>query len=196
MTRASAAGGGARVAVGDINGDGTPDLAVAAGFQGGPRTALFDGKTVFGTPTRLVGDFFGFPGTDSQTLRNGEFLALGDVDGDGKADLILGGGPGGAPRVFILSGAKLAANDVAGAQAAPVGNFFVAGETGNFGGVRVAAKNADGDTKADVVAGSGEGRPSRVRVYFGKTFTGSAEPAGFQDLDPFAATLPGGVFVG
>jgi len=130
------------------------------------------------------------------TLRNGEFLALGDVDGDGRADLILGGGPGGAPRVFILSGAKIAAGDVAGAQAAPLANFFVAGETNNNGGVRVSAKDADGDAKADVVVGSGEGRPSRVRVYLGKNFAGGGEPATFQDFDPFAATLAGGVFVG
>ena len=81
------------------------------------------------------------------------------------------------------------------AQSAPIANFFVAGETTNFGGVRVAAKDADGDTKAEVIAGSGEGRPSRVRVYSGKAF-GGGEPSAFQDIDPFGATLAGGVFVG
>src|SRR5207249_875395 len=35
--------GGARVAFGDFNADGVADLAVAAGFQGGPRVALYDG---------------------------------------------------------------------------------------------------------------------------------------------------------
>jgi hypothetical protein len=35
-----------------------------------------------------------------------------------------------------------------------------------------------------------------VRVYLGATFTDAGEPSTFQDLDPFAATLPGGVFVG
>src|SRR6185312_604877 len=39
--------GGARSAAGDVNADGVADMAVAAGFQGGPRIALFDGKTVF-----------------------------------------------------------------------------------------------------------------------------------------------------
>ena len=38
--------GGARAAVGDVNGDGTPDLLVAAGFGGGPRVAIYNGKTV------------------------------------------------------------------------------------------------------------------------------------------------------
>src|SRR5262249_11982565 len=140
--------GGARAALGDVNGDGTPDLAVSAGFLGGPRTALFDGTTLLGgSPARLVRDLFAFPGAEATTLRNGVFVAAGDGDGDGKADLIFGGGPGGAPRVFILSGVLVAANNVAGAQATPVANFFVAGNTSDRGGVRVAAKDADGDGK-------------------------------------------------
>ncbi len=188
--------GGARAALGDVNNDGVNDLAVAAGFLGGPRTALFDGKTLLTTPTRLVSDFFAFPGSDAVTLRNGVFVSIGDVNGDGFADLMFGGGPGGAPRVFVLSGALVAAGDVAGAQAAPVANFFVAGNSSDRGGVRVAATDADGDNKAELAVGSGEDVASRVRVYLGKNFTTAGEPATFQDLDPFGATLPGGVFVG
>ena len=47
--------GGARVTFGDFNGDGTPDLAVATGFLGGPRVAVFDGLSVLaGRPAKLV----------------------------------------------------------------------------------------------------------------------------------------------
>ncbi|MFO0798605.1 MAG: FG-GAP-like repeat-containing protein [Gemmataceae bacterium] len=191
--------GGARVAIGDINGDATPDLAVAAGFLGGPRTAIFDGKTVFATPTRLIGDFFAFPGTDAVTLRNGVYVSIGDVDGDGFADLVFGGGPGGAPRVFVLSGALVSANNVAGAQANPIANFFVAGNASDRGGVRVASTDADGDNKAEVVVGSGRPQPNPVRVYLGKNFSGVGEPTTFQDdlLGPNTIPpLPDGVFVG
>jgi hypothetical protein len=189
--------GGARAATGDVNADGTPDLVVAAGFLGGPRTAIFDGTTLFATPTRLTGDFFAFPGEDAATLRNGVFVAAGDVDGDGFADLIVGGGPGGAPRVYVLSGARVAAGDVAGAQASPVANFFVAGNVTDRGGVRVAVKDADADGRADVVAGSGEGSPAGVRVYLGANFAGPDEPGTVQDLLPFdGAVLADGVFVG
>src|SRR5262249_42330544 len=131
--------GGVRGALGDVNKDGTPDLAVTAGFLGGPRAAVFDGRTLLGTPVRLVDDFFAFPGADAVTLRNGAYVAVGDLDGDGFADLIFGGGPGGAPRVFVLSGALVTAGNIPGAYDAPVANFFVAGNDRDRGGVRVAA---------------------------------------------------------
>ncbi|QDU19643.1 choice-of-anchor Q domain-containing protein [Urbifossiella limnaea] len=190
--------GGARAALGDVDNNGALDVVVAAGFGGGPRTAIFTGASVLaGSPARLVNDFFAFPGTDAVNLRNGSFVAAGDVTGDGFADLIFGGGPGGAPRVFILSGALVSAGQVDAAQATPVANFFVGGNVNDRGGVRVAATDADGDSKADVAVGSGEGSPANVRVYLGKDFVGSGEPATFQDLGVFGGgALPGGVFVG
>ncbi len=188
--------GGARPALGDVNNDGSADLLVAAGFGGGPRVALFNGATLFTAPAKIVNDFFAFP-EDALTLRNGVFAALGDIDGDGFADLIFGGGPGGGPRVNIISGALVSANNVAGAQAAPIANFFVAGNSTDRGGVRVTTKDADGDLKEDLIVGSGEGSPARVRIYLGKDFTSSAEPGTFQDLNVFGGvTLNGGVFVG
>ncbi len=189
--------GGARAAVGDINNDGTPDLVVAAGFLGGPRTAIFNGTTVLATPTRLINDFIAFPGADANTLRNGVFVSTSDLNGDGFDDLIFGGGPGGAPRVFILSGALVSANNVAGAQSTPLANFFVAGNSADRGGVRVSGANLDGDNLGDLIVGTGEGRPAAARAYRGINFTSSAEPATFQDLSLFGgATLANGVFVG
>jgi hypothetical protein len=189
--------GGARSAIGDVNNDGTPDLAVAAGFLGGPRTALYNGTTLLTTPTRLVGDFFAFPGTDAVTLRNGVNVAIGDINGDGFGDLIFGGGPGGAPRVFILDGSLVAAGNVTGAQAAPIANFFVAGNDADRGGVRVAAKDANGDIRADLAVGSGEGSAAKARVYLGTNFTGTGEPTVFQDIVLFGGgNLPSGVYVG
>jgi hypothetical protein len=183
--------GGASAALGDVNGDGTPDLAVAAGYLGGPRTALFDGTTLFGTPARLVGDFFAFPGPDAATLRNGVFVAAGDVDGDGRADLVAGGGPGGGPRVLALSGADLIGGNLANPTA--LANFF-AGNPDNRGGVRVAVKDLDGDPRADLVVGDGDGAGSRVTGYYGKAFADGAAPEAFG-FDAFPG-LSGGVFVG
>jgi hypothetical protein len=190
--------GGARTAVGDVNNDSKPDLAVAAGFGGGPRVSLFDGATLFTTRGHIAPDFFAFSGADISGLRNGVYAALGDVNGDGFADLVIGGGPGGAPRVSVLSGAKLSGglSGVAAAVTAPLANFFVANDSSDRGGVRVAVKNADGDRMMEIVAGSGEGSTSRIRVYRGSAVTNSGEPKSFQDIDPFGGVLADGVFVG
>ncbi|CAN5552425.1 hypothetical protein BH11PLA2_BH11PLA2_05530 [soil metagenome] len=147
--------GGARVAAADLNGDGTPDLIVGAGFGGGPRVALFDGRSLSQSkPTKFVGDFFAFPGDASTKLRNGVYLTAGDINGDGKADLIFGAGPGGGPQVYALSGAKLLAGDVAGAQKSPLVSFF-AFSIEDRGGVRVSLKDVNNDGKLDLIAGSG-----------------------------------------
>ena len=173
--------GGARTAVGDITGDGVGDLVVAAGFGGGPRVAMFDGTSlVDGAFTRKpFGDFFVF----EQALRNGAFVAAGDVDGDGKAELIAGGGPGGGPRVTAFSGAGL----LAGRQT-PVANFF-AGDPDDRGGVRVAVKDLDGDNRADLVTGSG----ARVRTYLGNRIATTPLPT--LDFDAFPGDVQS-VFVG
>jgi hypothetical protein len=190
--------GGARPAIGDVNGDGTPDLAVAAGFLGGPAVEIHDGKAIGASNfTTLIGSgFFAFPGADSQTLRNGAFIAIGDVDGDGKGDLIAGGGPGGGPRVLVLSGKFLSTGDYNSAYASPVANFFF-GDPNSRGGVRVASKNVDGDNKADIVVGSGEGLPALARVFFGNSVRPVGDPTAFEDLGVFGGqVLAGGVFVG
>jgi hypothetical protein len=125
------------------------------------------------------------------------FAAAGDVDGDGFADLIFGGGPGGAPRVFTLSGALLTTRGPDVAQASPLSNFFVGGDASDRGGVTVATTTQSGDTRATVAVGSGQGSAGRVRVYRGADFTSAAEPTAFQDVSVFGgAALPGGVFVG
>jgi hypothetical protein len=191
--------GGARAALGDINGDGIPDLIVSAGYLGGPRIAIFNGKDVAAgnpNPRRLVPDFYAF----ENTLRNGAFVAAGDVNGDGKADLIFGGGPGGGPRVRVISGPALLAagafanlDDIAGS--AQLANFF-AGDPTSRGGVHVAARDVNGDGKADVITGSGDGEPSRVQVFLSANVLGNAAPSADQQLDPFGTTLANGVFVG
>lgn len=191
--------GGARVALGDINADGSPDLVVSAGFLGGARIAIYNGKDVAngaGIPRTLVPDFFAF----EDSLRNGAFVAVGDVNKDGYADIAFGGGPDGAPRVRIVSGKALLAAGPFGslddvASTVQIANFFV-GDKKLRGGVRVAMRDVDADGRADLITGSGEGELSRVRIYKAPSLIAGRTDNPSQELDPFATALTGGVYVG
>ncbi|MBN9520862.1 VCBS repeat-containing protein [bacterium] len=179
--------GGCRVAVGDVNGDGVGDLIVAAGFGGGPRVAGYDGRTLgSGSPRSVFPDFFAF----EQSLRNGVYIATGDVNGDGIADLIAGGGPGGAPRVLALNGHALL-----GGQQQTLGDFF-AGDTGSRGGIRVTARDLNTDGRSDIIVGSGDDAGTRLTAYDSSHMSaaGGAPPT-LLSLD-FTKRFPGGMFVG
>ena len=173
--------GGVRPAVGDLNADGVADLAIGAGTGGGPRVAVWDGGSIRrGTPSALAADFFAF----ETGLRNGVYLTVGDVDGDGAADLIAGAGPGGAPRVVSFAAPTLLSG-------APVvsANFF-AGNVSDRGGVPVTAVDVDGDGRTEVLTGAGQGSLPRVRF---------SDPRTGATLDEFAAQYHeflGGVQVG
>jgi len=173
--------GGARAAVADINGDRIGDLVVAAGFGGGPRVAAFDGASL-NRPNRIkiFSDFLAF----EESLRNGAFVAAGDIDGDGYADLIAGGGPGGGPRISAFNGKTLAIRNGRDRFV-----DFLAGAESDRSGIRVAVKDLDGDEKADIVAGG-----TGVAAFAGSNL-GAGKPPTFFGIDAFP-NFQGGVFVG
>ena len=186
--------GGVRVALADINGDGHADLVAGAGVGGGSRVVVYDGlaflqQSAAGgftfrdlapgeTPAKLVQDFYAF--ADDPGYTGGVFLAAGDIDGDGKGDVVAGAGAGGGRRVRILNGADLLAGK--GANAGNLANFDVAGNTASVSGVRVAVKKLDADQYADVVVGDGADGPSRV--YLGK----NVQPKLADGVEPAAET--------
>ena len=152
--------GGARAAIGDLNDDGRGDLLVAAGFGGGPRVALFSGITLTSTGgPKFLGDFFAF----EPDLRNGAFIGAGDINGDGYDELIAGGGPGGGPRVKAIDGLGLTGVTT---QLFLHADFF-AGDVNERGGVRLAAKDIDGDGRDDFIVG-GAGGTSVTRTFLTK----------------------------
>ncbi len=180
--------GGARAAVGDMNGDDAADVVISAGFGGGPRVAGYDGlRLTSGSIFRLFADFFIFePG-----LRNGAYVTLGDVTGDGLDDLLAGAGPGGGPRIFGLNGSQLVTSF--GASQVPVVNFFVDNVDSRLG-VRLTAKSLDQDTLADLVIGRADA--PEVFIYRGSDLSPQSSPAIAQMITPFDLPFSGGVFVG
>ena len=159
--------GGVRVASADLNGDGVDDVVVGAGDGGGPRVRAFDGAT-----GRPLLDFFAF----DDALRVGLFVAAADVNGDGHADILVGAGLGGGPRVAAFDG-------VTGARLLD----FFAFDPADRHGVTVALGDVTGGGRPEVVVGQ-LGGGSRVRVF---------DLAGRQlaEFDAYEPTFAGGVFV-
>src|SRR5919202_1894204 len=88
-------GGGVRVAGGDVNGDGTPDIITGAGPGGGPHVQAFDGKSGV-----VIRSFYAY----NAAFGGGVRVAGGDVNGDGTPDILTGAGPGGGPHVEAFDG--------------------------------------------------------------------------------------------
>ncbi|HEX9375604.1 MAG TPA: VCBS repeat-containing protein [Actinomycetota bacterium] len=162
--------GGVRVAVGDVNGDSFPDVIVGAGPGGGPHVKVFSGEN-----GNLLQSFFAF----SPAFTGGVFVAAGDVDGDGFADVIVGADAGAGPhvKVFDLHDGSADAS-------------FFAFSPSFTGGVRVAAGDVTGDGNADIIVGAGAGGSPHVKV-----IDGTSNTVVFSFF-AYSAGFTGGVFVG
>jgi len=107
---------------------------VAAGFGGGPHIRIFNNRCQLVDP-----GFFAF----DQHLRIGVNMAVGDLNGDGKAEIIAASGPGGGPhiRIFNRHGKMLSAG-------------FFAYEESDRSGVLVSTSDIDGDGSDEIVTSS------------------------------------------
>jgi hypothetical protein len=162
--------GGVSVAVGDVNGDGYADIITGAGLGGGPNVKIFSGKD----GTQLQSYFAYDP-----SFRGGVNVAAGDVNGDGRADVITGAGPGGGPQVNVFSGAG-----------GSLLQSFMAFNPAFSGGVNVAGGDVNGDGFADIITGAGAGGGPQVTVFNG---TDGTVLSSFFAFDP---SFLGGVRVG
>ncbi len=92
--------GGVSVAVGNVAGDGVPEIITGAGAGGGPNVKAFDGLTL-----QTVANFFAFDANQT----TGIFVGVTDVNGDGIAEILVGPGRGSQSfvRLFDASGSVL-----------------------------------------------------------------------------------------
>lgn len=125
--------GGVNVAVMDLNGDGTKEIITGAGTGGGPHVRVFSKD---GIP--LTGGFFAF----DRSFRSGARIAIGNTDGAGEKEIIVGAGPGEPPKVRVFS------------KDGRLKNEFNAYDIGMKDGIMVIAADLDGNGADEILAGS------------------------------------------
>lgn len=140
--------GGGNLASGDIDGDGTEELVVGADQGGEPWISIY----------RQDGTKQGAFLASRKTFTGGIRVAVGDVDGDGVADIITAQGPGAEPKINIFH-----------ADGSPKFRDGVLAYAAAFtGGVHVATVDMNRDGKDEIVTSPGPGGGPHVRVWDGE----------------------------
>jgi len=154
---------GVRVAVGDLNGDGRQEIVTAPGPGGRPHIRVFDGDGNLVDP--------GFFALDGE-FQGGAYVACGDVNADGKDEIIVTAGPGGGPHVTVhrQNGELLA-------------TFFAYDQHTFRYGIRPAVLDVDGDGKMEIITGPATGSP-HIQTFQIRTNEIKQLNPGFYAYDP------------
>jgi len=200
--------GGVFVSSGTFAGLVNDDVVVGAGPGGGPRVRILDGTRIttmgrsFTSQVQLdvVADFFAF----ESTFRNGVSVAAtqGVI---GFSNLIVAPGFGGGPRVRELSGLAISTQTTAFTSQGTTDtlNDFFAFDQSLRSGVFVAAADINNDGTFEIVASTGKGTPTVVRVFNGanllskgKNFTGFQAGDVLDEFAPNGGNYTNGATVG
>jgi hypothetical protein len=154
-----------------VNGDGVADIVTGNGSTA--EVQVYDGRTL--VPIHHLTAFSAPSDVRSLAVNT----AVGDVTGDGIADLVLGAGPGGGPLVEVYDGKT-------GVLARKNGVF--AFDPSSRAGISVAVRDFTGDGVLEILVGSGDN--GDVKLFDGDTL------AELAHLDPFGPAYVGAIFVG
>ncbi len=135
--------GGVNMALGDFDGNGVEEIAVAPKSKGGPQIRIFS------RAGKLLGQFFAF----DKDLRGTLNISAGDIDGNGRDEIIatFEGGDSSMVRIFKPTGELVS-------EISPFGDNFK-------GAVNVSTGDFDGNGVKELVVAPAFGGGPQIRVF-------------------------------
>ncbi len=129
-----------------------------------------------GNGDRLIASVIPFPFYEGNLN-----VAMGDVDGDGVLDLLIGSGKDHAPEVVAYAGASILGKGIFGTELARFQPF----DSGLRAGVSVASAQIDGTQSDNLIVGSPAGVTDEVKIYDIPLAGSSKGPALFASFKPY-----------
>ncbi len=174
--------GGAFIAAGNLDSDSGTEIVIGAGPGGGPHVKVMNEN---GT---IVRDFFAY----DMKMTGGVDVAVGDLDDDGKNEIITAPASKSQPLVKIFNSAGEKTGE------------FMAYDPKFLGGVNVTTADIDDDDKAEIITAPGKGGGPHIRAFkpdgtevltffaYDGAFAGGVDIAAYANGDDvYIVTAPG-----